>query len=89
MGGAVTLTCRIMGTSDILVTWFKADGKLRTSNTCSMDFTNGVATLKLMKTSRFDQGEYVCRAENRVGSASASCDLTLKGEAWFPDSLCL
>lgn len=84
MGDPVTLKCRISGTPDISVAWFKADGKLRKSNTCSMDFTNGVATLKLIKTTKFDHSEYICKAENRVGSASTSCNVTVKGEARFP-----
>lgn len=81
MGDAVSLTCRIAGTPDISVVWFKADAKLRASNTCSMDFTNGVATLKLIKTTKFDHGEYICKAENQVGSACASCNVAVKGDA--------
>lgn len=84
MGGALTLTCRVAGTPDISVTWFKADGKLRKSNICSMDFTNGVAILTLIKTSKFDHGEYVCKAENQIGSAATSCNVTVKGDACFP-----
>ncbi len=83
-GDVVMLKCRIAGTPDISVTWFKADGKLRKSNTCLMDFTNGVATLKLIKTTKFDHSEYICKAENRVGSASASCNVMVKGDACFP-----
>lgn len=84
VGDVVTLKCRIAGTPDISVAWFKADGKLRKSNTCSMDFTNGVATLKLIQTTKFDTSEYICKAENRVGSASASCNVMVKGDACFP-----
>lgn len=83
VGKAVTLKCRIAGTPDISVVWFKADGKLRKSNVCSMDFTKGVATLKLIKTTKFDHGEYICKAENRVGSASVSCNVTVKGDASY------
>lgn len=84
MGDAVTLKCCIAGTPDISVAWFKADGKLRKSNTCSMEFANGVATLKLIKTTKFDHGQYACKAENRIGSASASCNVVVKGDACFP-----
>lgn len=48
-----------------------------------MEFTNGVATLKLTQTTKFDCGEYICKAENRVGSASASCRVMVKGDACF------
>lgn len=81
MGDAVTLACRVAGTPVISVSWFKDDGKLRRSNSCSMDFADGVATLKLFKTSKSDQGEYICKAENRLGSASTGCNVTVKGDA--------
>lgn len=83
MGDPVTLKCCIAGTPDISVTWFKGDGKLRCSSTCSMDFVNGVAILTLNKTSKSDHSEYTCKAENRVGSASASCHVTVKGDVHF------
>lgn len=83
VGEPVTLTCRIAGTSEISVTWFKGDGKLRQSPACLMDFLDGVAMLKLTQTTKFDRGEYVCKAENRVGRASASCNLMVKGDACF------
>uniref|UniRef100_A0A3B4TIS4 Ig-like domain-containing protein n=1 Tax=Seriola dumerili TaxID=41447 RepID=A0A3B4TIS4_SERDU len=89
VGEPVTLKCRIAGTPDISVAWFKADGKVHKSNTCSMDFTNGVATLQLIKTTKFDHGEYICRAENRIGSASTSCNVTVKGDVRFPSSFML
>lgn len=83
VGDAVTLLCRIAGTPEISVTWFKGDGKLRQSPACLMDYLDGVATLKLTETNKFDRGEYVCKAENRVGWASASCNLIVKGDASF------
>lgn len=83
VGDGVTLTCRIAGTPEMSVAWFKGDGKLRQSPTCLMDFLDGVAMLKLTQTTKFDHGEYVCKAENRVGWASASCNLMVKGDACF------
>lgn len=83
-GDALLLRCRIEGTPKISVTWFKAGGKLRESNLCSLDFTAGVATLKLSKTTKFDRGEYICRAESAVGSASASCHVVVKGDCFCP-----
>ena len=46
-----------------------------------MDFSKGVATLKLSKTTKFDDGEFICKAENRVASESCSCIVTVKGDA--------
>uniref|UniRef100_A0A3Q2FHW9 Ig-like domain-containing protein n=1 Tax=Cyprinodon variegatus TaxID=28743 RepID=A0A3Q2FHW9_CYPVA len=80
VGDAVTLKCSITGTPDISVAWFKAGEKLRKSPTCSMDFSDGIATLKLLKAAKSDEGEYSCQAENRAGSASASCTVTVRGD---------
>lgn len=81
MGDAVTLKYHIAGSPDISVAWFKAGGKLRKSPICSMDFSNGIATLKLIKTTKSDEGEYTCKAENRAGSDSASCSVRVKGDS--------
>lgn len=87
-GDELLLRCHIDGTPEISVTWFKAGGKLRESDLCSLDFTTGVATLKLSKTTKFDRGEYICKAENHIGSASASCHVIVKGDCFSP-CLCL
>lgn len=79
-GDSLLLRCQVAGTPEISMSWFKAGGKLRESSVCSLGFASGVATLKLSKTTKFDRGEYICTAENRVGSASASCYVTVKGD---------
>uniref|UniRef100_A0A673JCP6 Uncharacterized protein n=1 Tax=Sinocyclocheilus rhinocerous TaxID=307959 RepID=A0A673JCP6_9TELE len=77
-GDAVCLKCQIGGTPEIKVSWFKADGKVRSSPTCKMEFFKGTACLKLAKVAKSDIGEYTCKAENSIGSASSSFDLPLK-----------
>lgn len=79
-GDSLLLRCLIEGTPEISVSWFKAGGNLCQSDLCSLAFTAGVATLKLSKTTKFDRGEYICKAENRTGSASASCHVMVKGD---------
>ncbi|KAM9804801.1 titin-like [Neosynchiropus ocellatus] len=78
-GEPVALSCRVAGTPDISVCWFKADGILRKSDSCLMEFENGVASLTLTKTGSSDHSEFICKAENRVGSALTSCHVTVKG----------
>lgn len=80
-GDAVCLKCQISGTPEIKVSWFKADGKVRSSPTCKMEFFKGTASLKLAKVAKSDIGEYTCKAENSIGSASSSCQLTVQGDA--------
>lgn len=79
-GDAVCLKCQVEGTPEIKVSWFKADGKVRSSPTCKLEYSKGVACLKLSKATKADIGEYTCKAENRIGSASSTCRLSVLGE---------
>uniref|UniRef100_A0A8P4GEM9 Ig-like domain-containing protein n=1 Tax=Dicentrarchus labrax TaxID=13489 RepID=A0A8P4GEM9_DICLA len=76
-GDAVCLKCQVAGTPEIKVSWFKADGKVRSSPTCKLEYSKGVACLKLSKATKADIGEYTCKAENRIGSASSTCRLNV------------
>uniref|UniRef100_A0A3Q2VEW6 Uncharacterized protein n=1 Tax=Haplochromis burtoni TaxID=8153 RepID=A0A3Q2VEW6_HAPBU len=82
-GDAVCLKCQVAGTPEIKVSWFKADGKVRSSPTCKLEYTKGVACLKLSKATKSDIGEYTCKAENRIGSASSSCRLNVQGKTYL------
>lgn len=79
-GDAVCLKCQVAGTPEIKVSWFKADGKIRSSPTCRLEYSKGVACLKLSKACKADIGEYTCKAENRIGSASSTCRLDVLGK---------
>lgn len=79
-GDAVCLRCQVAGTPDIKVSWFKADGKVRSSPTCKLEYTKGVACLKLSKATKADVGEYTCKAENKIGSASSTCRINVLGD---------
>uniref|UniRef100_A0A8C9V3G3 Ig-like domain-containing protein n=1 Tax=Scleropages formosus TaxID=113540 RepID=A0A8C9V3G3_SCLFO len=84
VGDAVCLKCQIGGTPEIKVSWFKVDGKVRSSAACKIEFSRGIACLKLSKVCKSDIGEYTCKAENRIGSASSSCRLTVQGLFLYP-----
>lgn len=84
-GDAVCLKCQVAGTPEIKVSWFKADGKVRSSPTCRLEYSKGVACLKFSKATKADIGEYTCKAENRIGSASSTCRLNILGKvSWLP-----
>ena len=82
-GDAVCLKCQVAGTPEIKVSWFKADGKVRSSPTCKLEYLKGMACLKLSKATKADIGEYTCRAENTIGSASSTCRLNVLGNTWL------
>uniref|UniRef100_A0A3P9HH04 Ig-like domain-containing protein n=1 Tax=Oryzias latipes TaxID=8090 RepID=A0A3P9HH04_ORYLA len=86
-GDAVCLKCQVAGTPEIKVSWFKADGKVRSSPTCKLEYSKGVACLKLSKATKADVGEYTCKAENKIGSASSTCRLNAKTPPSFPKKI--
>lgn len=45
-----------------------------------MKFENFNKTLKILSVSEEDAGEYVCMADNRLGSIRHSIDVQVKGE---------
>lgn len=83
-GDAVCLKCKVAGTPEIKVSWFKADGKVRSSPNCKLEYSKGVACLKLSKATKADIGEYSCKAENKIGATSSACRLSVLGEHLFP-----
>uniref|UniRef100_A0A3P9KQZ9 Ig-like domain-containing protein n=1 Tax=Oryzias latipes TaxID=8090 RepID=A0A3P9KQZ9_ORYLA len=70
-GDAVCLKCQVAGTPEIKVSWFKADGKVRSSPTCKLEYSKGVACLKLSKATKADVGEYTCKTSVMLSSAEA------------------
>lgn len=87
-GDAVCLKCQVGGTPEIKVSWFKADGKVRSSPNCKLEYSKGTACLKLSKATKADIGEYTCKAENRIGSASSTCRLNVLGDHLISSSNC-
>uniref|UniRef100_A0A8C4YK53 Ig-like domain-containing protein n=1 Tax=Gopherus evgoodei TaxID=1825980 RepID=A0A8C4YK53_9SAUR len=78
-GESAHLQCKIKGSLEIQVTWFKNNKEIRESNTYRMSFVNSVAVLDISDVKVEDSGSYSCEAVNDAGSDSCSTEIVVKG----------
>uniref|UniRef100_A0A8C3KGI3 Ig-like domain-containing protein n=1 Tax=Calidris pygmaea TaxID=425635 RepID=A0A8C3KGI3_9CHAR len=79
-GDSARLQCKIKGSPEIQVTWFKNNKEIRESNTHRMSFVNSVAVLDILEMKVDDSGSYSCEAVNEVGSDSCTTEVGGEGE---------
>lgn len=79
-GESIQLECKISGSPEIKVAWFRNDSELHESWKYNMSFVNSVALLTINEASAEDSGDYICEAHNGVGDASCSTALKVKGQ---------
>ena len=81
VGDRKVFECKVVGTPEISVRWFRDGAEIHQSVTHSMSFLNSVATLDISQVSERDSGRYFCEARNEAGTVSVSVGLEVKG--WF------
>lgn len=77
---SVTYECKIGGSPEIKITWYKGETEIHPSEKYRMSFVDSVAVIEMHNLSVEDSGDYTCEAQNPAGSASTSTTLRVKGQ---------
>lgn len=72
--------CKIGGSPEIKVTWYKGETEIHPSEKYRMSFVDSVAVIEMHNLSVEDSGDYTCEAKNPAGSTSTSTSLKVKGQ---------
>uniref|UniRef100_A0A8P4G4F1 Ig-like domain-containing protein n=1 Tax=Dicentrarchus labrax TaxID=13489 RepID=A0A8P4G4F1_DICLA len=73
--------CKVDGTPEISVRWFRDEAEIQQSVKHKMSFFNSIAALEICQVSESDSGSYFCEAYNEAGTESCTVELEVKG--WF------
>ncbi|XP_072118273.1 titin-like [Mobula birostris] len=71
--------CKITGTPEITVTWYRNNQEIRTSDKYRMSFQNSLAVLDIADVRVEDSGDYSCEAQNDAGINSCNFMIQVKG----------
>uniref|UniRef100_A0AAQ5X9V5 Contactin-5 n=1 Tax=Amphiprion ocellaris TaxID=80972 RepID=A0AAQ5X9V5_AMPOC len=75
LGKDVSLECKPRASPKPRITWKRGDRRIQPNKRIMLLRNN---TLKIVNSSRADEGNYVCRAENQLGSAEMTAILWVK-----------
>lgn len=74
-GFAAKLQCRLTGSPEPNIQWFKDSEPVKEDNRTKMRFDGELCTLKILSTELDDEGVYKCVAKNDFGSAASYSEL--------------
>ena len=78
-GQSATFTCKVTGSPDTVITWYKDDHLLPESEDFRQTYKDSVATLVVDEVFNGDTGIYRCEAKNKAGCISVTSQLTVQG----------
>lgn len=78
-GEYAQLECKVTGTPEIKISWFKDDREIKDSEKYKMSLVGSTAVLRLMDVTIEDSGEYMCEAKNDAGKDTCSSVVAVKG----------
>lgn len=77
-GESLTLTAHVIGDPEPQVVWTKDNKPLNSSEVVDLKYRNGIAKLHINEVYPEDEGIYLCRATNSIGTSETQCRLTIK-----------
>ncbi|ERL85176.1 hypothetical protein D910_02598 [Dendroctonus ponderosae] len=77
-GDSLTLTAHVQGDPEPQVVWTKDGKPLTSSEVIDLKYKNGIAKLHINEVYPEDEGSYVCKATNSMGTAETTCKLSIK-----------
>lgn len=78
-GDSARLECKVSGSPEMKVVWFRNDHEIVASEKFRTSFIDSVAVLEMNHLSTDESGDYICEAHNPAGKASCSTKVTVKG----------
>lgn len=78
-GEYAQLECKVKGTPEIKISWFKDDREIEESDKYKMSLVGATAVLRLLDITVEDSGEYMCVATNEAGKDTCSSVVAVKG----------
>lgn len=82
-GDSATMECRISGSPDLKVKWFKDQKEVVSGRKYRMSVKDTTAVLKILSADKGDTGEYRMELSNKVGKDQCSCSVTVIGQSQF------
>ena len=75
------MSCAVTGKPTPHITWYRNNISLNTNTNYYITNTCGVCSMKILKVSSKDSGDYTVVAENPLGRAECSARLAVKGKS--------
>ncbi|XP_062908156.1 titin-like [Mobula hypostoma] len=82
-GDTAIFECKVTGTPEIKVSWFKNYREISFDEKYKMTFVDSVAILEIANVILDDSGNYSCKAQNEAGSESCDIMVTVKEPPTF------
>ena len=82
-GDSARLECKVTGSPDIRVVWYRNEHELPASDKYRMAFIDSVAVLQMNYLGTEDTGDFICEAQNPAGSRSCSTQPDMQAEHCF------